>query len=382
MAGNSAEKLSERMLLAEIDYSELIGRKVECIPGCGLCCLCQPEVLQDETSFFRKTHPTALVRNRYPEDHLALALKKGRGSCVFLGDRRCTVYERRPAYCRQFPYHFHVGERIKIELDLSCRGVWTGNGVNATDDVRPILNAAERRLMDALAEASAVYQEFYANCREAGVMGDPKRIRASVGRRIPEFTDLRFIGKVMEMSFEDPVMDLDAVTAGEIDMDELEGAARDAALGSMMSADPVSVPVYCDGEWNWNIFMASGRRMEWKVIDDDGDIHEKGSADPADIRLVPPEPSGGVLLQEYIKILNQRDSMLGNTFYMMDEWGYEDDMSNTYFGAMSVTILDLMWRSSMLTHFMGTGTGASGIREAIIFYDMDRLDAPTIGAFV
>jgi hypothetical protein len=26
--------------------------------------------------------------------------------------------------------------------------------------------------------------------------------------------------------------------------------------------------------------------------------------------------------------------------------------------------------------------GAEGIKEAIIFYDMDRLDAPTIGAFV
>jgi len=67
---------------------------------------------------------------------------------------------------------------------------------------------------------------------------------------------------------------------------------------------------------------------------------------------------------------------------MMDEWGYEDDMANTYYGAMSVTVLDLMWRASMLTHFMGAGTGESGMKEAIIFYDMDRLDAPTIGAFV
>jgi len=73
--------------------------------------------------------------------------------------------------------------------------------------------------------------------------------------------------------------------------------------------------------------------------------------------------------------------MLGNAFYMMDQLGYEDDMSNAYYGAMSVTILDVIWRASMLTHFMGTGMDASGIREAIIFFDMDRLDAPTIGAF-
>ena len=35
-----------------------------------------------------------------------------------------------------------------------------------------------------------------------------------------------------------------------------------------------------------------------------------------------------------------------------------------------------------MDHFFGTGMGAEGMKEAIIFYDMDRLDAPTIGAFV
>jgi hypothetical protein len=66
----------------------------------------------------------------------------------------------------------------------------------------------------------------------------------------------------------------------------------------------------------------------------------------------------------------------------MDQLDYEDDLANAYYGSMCVAILDLLWRASMLDHFMGTGMGADGIREAIIFFDMDRLDAPTIGAFV
>lgn len=41
-----------------------------------------------------------------------------------------------------------------------------------------------------------------------------------------------------------------------------------------------------------------------------------------------------------------------------------------------------MWRASLLDHFFGTGFDYDGIREAIMFYDMDRLDAPAIGAFV
>ena len=371
------------MYVVDIDYSELVGKRVECIPECGLCCLCQPEVLPSESEFFRRNHPTALVRNKYPEDHLALALKKGRGSCVFLNGRRCSVYSQRPTYCRQFPYHFYVGERIKIELDLSCRGIWTGRGVDAVTDVKPMVDAADRRLMDALREASAVYREFYSNCRDAGVMGDVSEIRAAVSRHIDHFTDMRFIGNVMDASFEEPVMSLDAVPKDrDVDMDELENAAREAALGSMTSQDPLSVPVYCDEGWKWNIFTASGNRIDWKVIDDDGDIYDKGRADPSEIPLMPPEPSGSEVLRDYLRILNQRDSMLGNTFSMMDEWGYEDDMNNTYYGAMSVTVLDIIWRASMLTHFMGTGMSARGIREAVIFFDMDRLDAPTIGAFV
>ena len=57
-------------------------------------------------------------------------------------------------------------------------------------------------------------------------------------------------------------------------------------------------------------------------------------------------------------------------------------MTNAYFGSMAVTVMDLLWRMSMIDHFLGTGVGAEGVRGAIIFYDMDRLDAPTIGAFV
>ena len=124
----------------EIDYSEVAGRLVECPPECGMCCLCQPEVLPDERPFFRKNHPSALVRSRGPEPYTALALKKGRGSCVFLNGRRCSVYQHRPTYCRQFPYHLYASDRLQVELDLSCRGAWTGKGASALDEARMIVS--------------------------------------------------------------------------------------------------------------------------------------------------------------------------------------------------------------------------------------------------
>jgi hypothetical protein len=117
-------------------------------------------------------------------------------------------------------------------------------------------------------------------------------------------------------------------------------------------------------------------------IGNDGEFHHKGFADADKIKLQPLEDDGKKVLRDYIAVLNGRDSFLGSVYYLMAENGYEDDLSNAYYGSLAPAVLDIMWRASLLDKFFGTGMGARGIREAIIFYDMDRLDAPTIGAFV
>jgi len=368
----------------EIDLSEVHGRTAECPPGCGLCCLCQPEVLTEERHFFEKHHSRSLVKSKGPDPYLALALKKGRGSCVFLNGRKCSIYENRPTYCRQFPYHIYVGDKIKVELDLSCRGVWTGKGPDAEAEAVEIVKRADVRIKKAVKEAGDVYREFYSNCKEAGVMGDPAAIRRSVTENIDKFLDLEQIGRIMEMTMMEPIMTLDGIKGSPEDIEELNEAAMETAAESMSSEDPVNAPVYCGEDFKWNIFLAdrSSGRIDWMVLDDEGDLTKKGSVKMTDIKLKPLEPEGKEVLKKYIKILNQRESFLGNVFSLMDANDYEDDMANAYYGCLSTTILDLLWRASMIDHFLGTGMGERGIREAIIFFDMDRLDAPAIGAFV
>lgn len=367
----------------EIDYSEVAGRLVECPPECGMCCLCQPEVLPDERPFFKKNHPSCLVRSRGPEPYTALALKKGRGSCVFLNGRRCSVYQHRPTYCRQFPYHLYASDRLQVELDLSCRGAWTGRGASALDEARSIVSNAEGRIAEALEQSKAVYSEFYANCREAGVMADPSGLRMSVSENLGMFTDLSYLGKIMDMSQIEPIMSIRGIQPDrQLDMKSLTEAGRDAAMESMSSEDPLSVPVYCDPQWNWNMFMAVDGTIEWMVMDDEGELHHKAFAEADAVELRVPDESGRAVLRDYLAVLNGRDSFMGSVFSLMDENGYEDDMTNSYYGCLSVTVMDLLWRMSLLDHFMGTGCGADGMREAIMFFDMDRLDAPTIGAFV
>ena len=208
-------------------------------------------------------------------------------------------------------------------------------------------------------------------------------LRMQVSENVSMFTDLAYLSRIMDMSTIEPIMALSGMhPETHLDMESLQEAGMDLAMESMSSTDPLSVPVYCDEEWNWNMFMANDGQIEWFVMDDNGDMHSKGKADATKIKLQVPDEEGVKVLRDYVNTLNQRDSFMGSVFWMMDQNGYEDDMTNAYFGSMAVTVMDLLWRMSMLDHFMGTGVGAEGVREAIIFYDMDRLDAPTIGAFV
>ena len=156
----------------------------------------------------------------------------------------------------------------------------------------------------------------------------------------------------------------------------------EASLSSMSSEDPLSLPVYCAPDYGWNMFQASGNRGTRVILTDAGDLEEVDSLNPGTVRLGKPDEEGTRVLIDYIKVLNSRESFLGNVFYKMDDLGYEDPMENVYAGTLAASVADLIWRASMLDAFMGTGLGADGIREAIIFYDMDRLDAPTAGAFV
>lgn len=366
-----------------VDYSEVSGKSIECFSQCGMCCLCQPEVLSDEMDFFKSNYPKSVVKTRPPESYTALALKKGKGSCVFLNGRKCDVYANRPAFCRQFPFHIYAGEKISVELDLSCRGVWSGKGTDAEAEAKILVEAAQSRIVPAFRESRRVYEEFYKNCMNAGIMGDPTAIRSAVSVSLSKFTDFACLGRILDLSESYDMMSvLEVQPDPKADMRELDEAARIAALGSLSSDDPLSVPVYCDDKWNWNMFMADGDSIEWMIMDDDGELHHKEFASASNIPLKPIEDSGRDVLAQYISTLNRRESFLGSVYSNIDVLGYEDYMSNAYYGTVAVSVIDLLWRASMLDHFMGTGMGADGIREAIIFYDMDRLDAPAIGAFI
>jgi hypothetical protein len=131
-----------------------------------------------------------------------------------------------------------------------------------------------------------------------------------------------------------------------------------------------------------NILLVRNNKVEWKIMDDQGDLQPVRSIDPRQVPLLEPEDGGEEVFIDYLRTLNRRDSMLGYAYYLVDDYGYEDPVANTYYGAMAAAALDLLWRSSLIAHLRGGKLDREGMIEGIIAYDMDRLDAPTIGAFI
>ncbi len=368
-----------------IDLSEVEGRRFVCLDNCQLCCLCQPELLEDEEAFFRRNFPARVVTRRTPHKHTALAMKQGGGPCTFLDEKgRCAVYQQRPHYCRSFPFHVYLGDRVQVELDLSCRGVWGDQGEDATVFALKLAEENKDRIAKGLLDSREVYEQFRANCADAGLDPEPSRLRRDLEPKLSLAADPLYLGRVLDLSLEDEEMRLpersDAVEQGR--MDELRQAAMETALDSLASVDPMSSPVYCDPEGKWKMLMSSDGGLDLYEMEKGGSLRRTQTVDPSEIELLAPEGDGVALFAEYLGILNRRDSMLGHAYYLLDDLGYDDHVQNVYYGSIATAALDLLWRGSLLAHLRKGRLDRAGVMEAIIYYDMDRLDAPTIGAFV
>jgi Fe-S-cluster containining protein len=368
-----------------IDLSQLRGFRFKCLESCQLCCLCQPELLQEEVEYFLKHYGDAVCFKKRPHQHYAIKLKQNQGPCVFLVDRKCMVYDSRPHFCRQFPIHFHVLDRIQAELDLSCRGIWDNRGDDLEVLASQLIYDKIEAFTETLKESRKLYSEFISECRGAGLWKDPGDLRIQVNQSLEKFLDLRFLARVLELSVEDDELNLGEIKNEEslkIESVDIVKVAMKATLDSISVSKIVDAPVYCDDEGYWNVFMTKGSKINWCRILDDGSIEHIETIDPNSVELLVPDQNGRRLLSKYLMMLNERDSVLGYACYLVDSFEYEDFLSNVYFGVIGTSILDLLWRGSLLAFLKGRKLDETSVKEAIIFFDMDLLDAPTIGAFV
>jgi Fe-S-cluster containining protein len=377
----------------EVDFSEVRGRSYNCIDGCALCCLCQPELLpHEEEKFMRDPRLRESISDKHisPEVRgVALKLQGRHGACCLLKDKRCAVYKDRPHFCRAFPVNVFVGWRIQVNANLSCRGIGL-DGESLDHLARTALaDYEEADLRTELDSARAVFREFEANARGAKVSQSLNSVRGAAEALVTDLTDELGLSRVL--TYAEHGRTRQNVPPSEIarlarradaSADISERATMDGV--ELFDLDDLSMlPVYIDESLQWKIFQLRDKHIVGLELSEDGETNEISRTDPAAVELMPLSVAGRRALEDYLRVVNSRDCFFGHAAYLCDLEGYEYNLAQVYMGAMANNALDLWWRASFLAGMTGASElGQREIREGIVFFDMDLMDLPTIGAFI
>lgn len=377
----------------EIDFSEVESKSYSCADGCALCCLCQPELLPDEAKKFREN---PLLTEGVTERHIspdvkgaAIKLRGSYGACHFLSNKRCKIYDQRPHFCRLFPINIFVGWRIQIMANLSCRGIGLP-GIDLEQESRRIVRSyGDSELISQQRLAGKVFAEFVKNCRETGVAQSFSSVRGATDLLKDEIADLVGISRLLTYAEHgrtrqnaSPVDIAKIVRRSDALADVHERAILDGT--ELLDLPDLSLlPIYIDEQMVWRIFELRDKQIVGYTLADDGTTTEYARVDPESVELMPMDSKGKALFVDYLTTVNARDCFLGHAAYLCDIEDYQYNFAQVYLGAIGNNALDLWWRASFLAGLDGLERlGEREVKNGIVFFDMDLLDLPTIGAFI
>ena len=377
----------------EVDLSELEGLTYTCIDGCALCCLCQPELLPDEERLFRgdPTLSDGLADKHISPDvtGAAIKLQGAHGACHFLRQRRCAIYTRRPHYCRAFPISVYASWRIQMNANQSCRGMGLP-GEGMTEAGKALLaQYGQSELLDELRGSREVFAEFSNNTRDAKVAQSVPSLRDAAGALMDDLTEELGLSRVLtyaesggtrQNSSAQDIARRARSAEPEVDVQEL-GVSIGTELFDL--PDLSYLPVYVAEDLTWKIFKLVGDVVVGFVLHEDGRTEEFSRTAPSEVTLMPLTAGGRKAFEEYLRVVNRRDCFVGHAAHLLDLEDYSFNYAQAYLGAIGNAAVDLWWRSSFLARQRGEVTlDQRGVKEGIIFFDMDLLDQPTIGAFL
>lgn len=385
----------------EIDTAELRGKAFRCIDGCGLCCLCQPELLPRETQYFLSAEQLrkSVTRSSIDSSKRAISMFPSGGPCTLLRDRKCTVYGKRPHFCRSFPVHTHLMWRVQLTADMTCRGVWRawqGTVPDGYEDLesyglRELHTCHTAKLESELREAAEVYRSFVDNCGESGVWTDHVSMRYSAGELIRQgyFSSISGMGRILDAAESSRDGGADFMSALKTVGAERGAAAASAVmeelLDEILSIDRIDeMPVFVDGKLGWHLFRRGTGKPDGvsklRLGDRGGASEEEEFV--LNLKDVAVSESGEVPIAEFASLTNSRDVFLGFVYYLTDDADYDSDVYTTYVENLAVTQLDLIIRSALANPASAGRLGRNEIADGIVFIDMDIHDAPTIGSVI
>jgi Fe-S-cluster containining protein len=378
-----------------VDMSELDGKSYTCLEGCAMCCLCQPELTKEEVKMFETD---LYLSGGLTDEHIdgrkspipnAVKLQGGCGACHFLKNRLCTIHEIKPHFCRQFPVHVHLLRRVQLSANLSCRGVSEGGSTLKNYAKTVLAGIPDEELESDLAAVRKVVGEFDQMCHEAGVHQPPEKMRSVATKLLPMIAKDGGVGRLLAFADGEPSVGgmpeadiVKAVRAKEPE-EELDQIARESNYEQFEIGDVAKLPVYVDERFGWNLIQSRNGKVNWIALEEDGSLRVQKSFDPEDISLLTVEREGLAAFADYARVLISRDAFLGSVYNVCNQHRYQHDLMTVYLGVLGTSMLDLWWRASLLGKVLKMPKIDRWLAlEGVRAFDMDSLDAPTIGAFV
>jgi len=375
------------------DTADIKDLRYACLDGCALCCLCQPELSGEENQGFMKDPVLRLgVTGRTSEGsrpkNMSLKMKEDSGSCFFLKARRCTIYERRPRYCRLFPLQVFLGDRVQVVANLSCRGISTeGAGPPLMDRVVEAEAWARRLGLDKEREAvRRSYEDLYGDYLD----NDPQLTRASlqeVSKKVLASLGLDgLIGRsLVYSSLEEegaPISSLDVYFEG-LNPPDLTLPALDGAKEYFSGQTASELPVWTDGTFQWTTLRIQGDDLELCAVGDDGGLKILGRRPLEENPLLKFDKEGAKAASDHAQRMIDRDLMYGHAAYLHILDDGEEPLLKVYFGALGTILLDFWFRTSAIAALSGKKIlGPKEVSEGVRAFDMDYLDLPALGGFL
>jgi Fe-S-cluster containining protein len=364
-----------------IEASELRGGTFACQPGCGFCCLCEPGLSPEEKGRF--AGPLASVIAPAGD---ALRVVGQAGPCAVLSaERTCTQYELRPRGCRSFPYHTNFGWRAQVNLNRGCPGTWTQGAPRAAEGFVPdeALPPGEEAL--AAAEAGrAAWDAFRAQATEACVYEDPERVRGRLKACLPLLQDEAGLAAGLALADAGLPVTRAALEKGRgaVPLGPLREFLAAQARETFGQADAKRLPIFVDARdgHRWLAFRARGTDLERLDISPRGALALRGTVPLLPVRLAPRDAAADRLFADHARVLVDRDLLYGLAGFMLDRLGYGEPFASAALRELCAALGDLWLRASLLARFDGRDAlGGGEMARGVAFFDMDFLNAPTLG---
>lgn len=374
----------------DIDFSELKGRKFRCLNNCALCCSFQPELTGSEIEFFtknKKTSSNVVVRNIENNKRYFFKLQKGRGACVFLKDRLCSIFDSRLWMCRQFPFQVYVGETVQVNCILSCRGLRVNDGEDAVDAAKETLSHYDQsRLKQELLKTRKRYEEFRNLAKRNNTYAD-RREAANIGKLvIPLMLQKDGLSSILtfienEDSFnemnEKNIVPLIKETKPEIDIDEV----CEDNCGRMFSRDVSELPTYATSPLEWRVLSMDGNKILESNLKDNGDIHMIRSANFHRPYLNPLDKESKKVLMDYLILINNREKTYGDAANLiLPECSVS--LIKAYIYTIVMHAINVWLRSEMFSALNKKDVSKEIMEEAVISYDSECYSPQTLGAVI